>query len=323
VEDVVMRACRIALIALLGLLSLSSGGAAGAEVDKERAKYRAAWAEWWKRHGDAVDLDKFEPSPQWRGHVLAVCFGGAGMRRRGMGGRGGAGRVGAVRELDGRGHVRWEIADLSMPVDAQVINNNRILVTEYSPGQVTERNTKGEILRRINVPNLLLQARRLPNGHTVITTRTRVFELDRHDKEVWAANATRATGIVAACPLSGGEIGICYRDGEFVRLDRNGKVRASFQIGRMFRPYGTHIQGLPNGHVLVPQYYEGKVVEFDKNGREVWSASSARPTSAQRLPNGRTLVASFGNNSFAELDKDGGEVKSQRCDGPLMCVSGR
>jgi hypothetical protein len=108
-----------------------------------------------------------------------------------------------------------------------------------------------------------------------------------------------------------------------VRVDRAGKELASFRVGHIFRPYGTHSEGLPNGHILVPLYNDNKIVEFDKTGREVWSASYARPGSAQRLPNGRTLVAGYMGNVIAELDKNGREVKTTRCEGPLMSARGR
>lgn len=129
--------------------------------------------------------------------------------------------------------------------------------------------------------------------------------------------------LVAACPLPGGEIGICCQTGQFVRVDRNGKNLASFRVGRLFRPNGIHIQGLPNGHILVPLLYDNKVVEFDKNGRQVWSASYPQPNCAQRLPNGRTLIASYGRNVFAELDKNGREVRNQPCDAAMMSVRQR
>lgn len=284
-----------------------------------KTELRDTWAEWWKQHGERLDMAKVELSPKWRGYTLAVCM----TMGRAAGGRGRIVRASCILELDAQGHTRWQVKGLSYPVDAQVLNETRVLVTEYSPGQVTERNHNGDILRRINVPDFPLEARRLRNGNTLITTRNRVFEVDRNDKEVWTANSNRGDLIVSACPLRGGEVGICYRSGEFVRLDRNGKTLASFRAGRLFRPQGTHIQGLPNGHILVPQFYDNKVVEFDKDGREIWSVSYARPTCAQRLPNGRTLVAGYGNNVFVELDKKGREVKSQRCEVPLMAVRGR
>lgn len=296
------------------LLQLAGDKAPKGSLDS-RGKYRDAWAEWWKQLGDGFDMTKVALSPRWRGYVLAVCM----ITMRGRGVR----SSGCLVEFDALGHSRWQIKGLFYPVDAQVLDEKRVLVTEYSPGQVTERNHKGDILRRINVPDFPLEARRLPNGNTLITTRSRVFEVDRNDKEVWTTNGNHGDMIVAACLLRGGEIGICYRRGEFVRMDKNGKTLDSFRVGRMFRPNGTHIQGLPNGHVLVPSFYDNKIVEFDKSGREVWSASYARPMSAQRLPNGRTLVAGYGSNVFVELDKHGREVRSHRCDAPLMSVRGR
>jgi HEAT repeat protein len=280
----------------------------------KRGSYRDAWAEWWRRHGDAIDLGKIELAPHWRGYTLAICM--TALRGRGA-------RMGCILEMDARGRTRWQMQGLSSPVDAQVIDERRVLVTEYRSGQVTERNHNGDILRRIDVSDTPLEARRLPNGDTLITTRSRVFEVDRNDKEVWSANNTGGRVILSACRLPGGQIGICYQTGELERQDRSGKVLASFQVGRIFRPTGSHIQGLPNGHILVPLYYDSKVVEYDGNGREVWSVDFARPASAQRLPNGRTLVAGYGSNVIVELDRNGREVKSQQCDGRLMGVYGR
>jgi hypothetical protein len=232
--------------------------------------------------------------------------------------------AGTVLEIDARGKTRWRIQGLLRPIDAQVLDENRVLVTEYTPGQVTERNHNGEVLRRISVSDIPLEARRLPNGNTFITTGSRVVEVDRNDKEVWALNGNPADTIAAACVFRGGEIGICYLSGQFVRVDKKGKVLNSFRAGRSFRPNGgTHIQALPNGHVLIPQFFGHQVIEFDKDGHEVWSVRYAQPASAQRLPNGRTLVAGLGSNTIVELDKSGHEVKSTPCNGRLMCVSGR
>ncbi|MHB1424725.1 MAG: HEAT repeat domain-containing protein [Gemmataceae bacterium] len=297
------------------LLQIAGDSSPKGQLDEKetRAKYRDAWSAWWKSHGDGLDLAKVELAPSWRGYILAVCF-GIGRAR---------GRSGTVVEFDAHGRTRWQLRGLIYPVDAQVLDERRVLVTEYSACQVTERNLNGDILRRINVPDSPLEARRLSNGNTLITTSNRVFEMDREDKVVWNTDGNGRGTIVAACPLPGGQVGICHASGGFVRLDRQGKPVSSFRVGRLFRPIATHIQGLPNGHVLVPLYYDNKVVEYDEKGTEVWSASYARPTSAQRLPNGRTLVAGYAGNVIVELDKDGREVKRQQCDGRLMSVRGR
>jgi hypothetical protein len=300
---------------LLQLASESSPPEGRLDEDAARAKYRAAWADWWKRHRDSLDLSAIQFSPQWRGYMLAVCAGGM---------RGRAGRVGSILEFDARGRTRWQMQGLFYAVDAQVLDEHRVLVVESRPGQVTERNHRGDILRRIEVAGPALEARRRRNGHTLITTRNLVYEVDRHDKMVWSTKSGFGGGcILSACPLPGGQIGICYQLGDFVRQDRSGKILASFPIGRDFRTAGFHIQGLPNGHILVPQLSDNKLVEFDGNGREVWSAKFPRPASAQRLPNGHTLVAGYASNVIVELDKNGREVKSQQCDGRLMCVRGR
>ncbi len=278
-----------------------------------RGKYRDAWADWWKRRGEALDLAKVELKPRWRGYTLAICIDS--MRGRG--------RVGGLVEYDAQGRKRWNMPGLTLPVDAQVLDEKRILVVEYRPGQVTERNREGEVLRRIPVGEFPLEAKRLPNGNTLVTARNRVFEIDRENREVWATTGDGSDTIVSACPLREGEIALCYRGGQLERRNREGKVLASFRAGMLFRPYGTHIQALPNDHILVPSFYENKVVEYDKTGRAVWSATFARPMCAQRLPNGRTLVASYAAAAYAELDKEGREVKNQRCDGILMSVRGR
>jgi hypothetical protein len=83
------------------------------------------------------------------------------------------------------------------------------------------------------------------------------------------------------------------------------------------------MEALPNGHVLVPLYYESKVAEYDAEGREVWSVSFPRPTSVQRLPNGHTLVAGYSSNALVEIDRQGREVKSQRCEGRILSAHRR
>lgn len=293
------------------LCTLAGDGAPAGDLDDRNARraYRKAWAAWWERHGEKLDLAKIDLARPWLGYTVAVV---SATRPR----------VGEVLELDARGRTRWKIQGLNFPIDAQAIDERRVLVTEYSPGQVTERNHKGEILRRIDVPNQPLEARRLPNGNTFLVTRGQVLEVDRAGKEVWSVTPRLGT-IVAACPLRGGQLAVCSLTGDFVRMDRTGKVLAESSIARRFRPYGTHLHALPNGHVLVPQYYENKVVEYDGDGHEVWSAPCQRPGLAQRLPNGNTLVGGYTSGRLVELDAKGREVKSQQCEGRLMSAHRR
>jgi outer membrane protein assembly factor BamB len=187
---------------------------------------------------------------------------------------------------------------------------------------VTERNHKGEILWQTPVAGLPVSARRLANGNTFIATRGRVYEVDRTGTEVWAVETTRP--LLAACPLRDGGVGVVCSTGEFQRLDRKGGILKSFRVGGFMRAaLGTHIQVLPNGHVLFPSYSGNCVVEYDGEGKSVWSAQAFRPTCAQRLPNGHTLVSSRMSSLVVEVDRKGREAWSFRCDGRAMRVQQR
>ena len=190
--------------------------------------------------------------------------------------------------MDVRGRTRWQIEDLQYPIDAQVLDAQRVLVTEYAGRRVTERNHKGEVLWQTPVDSSPIGARRLANGNTFIATRTRVFEVDRSGTEVWTLN--RELGyIVAACSLHDGQVALVSRTGGFERLDRTGKILQSFPMRRIVRSIGTHIQVLPNGHVLVPFYTGNCVMEYDAEGKPVWTAQAYRPTCVQRC---RTAIPS-------------------------------
>jgi hypothetical protein len=107
-----------------------------------------------------------------------------------------------------------------------------------------------------------------------------------------------------------------------MRMDRTGKVLHSVTVGRC-STIGSHMDALPNGHVLVPIYTTNRVVELDAEGKEVWSAQVVRPTSVQRLPNGRVLVGSQATMTIVEIDREGHTVSSQKIEGWPMRVSRR
>src|SRR5436305_8571067 len=57
--------------------------------------------------------------------------------------------------------------------------------------------------------------------------------------------------------------------------------------------HGHDVQALPNGHVLFTINPQKKVVEIDRDHKEVWSYSEGleHPLAAQRLPNSNTLIS--------------------------------
>src|SRR5262249_50782163 len=119
--------------------------------------------------------------------------------------------------------------------------------------------------------------------------------------------------ISSAKKLRNGDIIIVDTLGNLSRLDRKGKEIKSFQVGRVYF-YGS-IDALPNGRVIVPEYQNHKVVEYDAQGKVVWEAKAQFPSSVSRLPNGHTLITSIVHQKLIELNKDGKVVWEKKLEG--------
>jgi HEAT repeat protein len=280
------------------------GSLSGAEA---RKKYRDAWDAWYKANGKNVDLAKIEQTHRQLGFTVMAELNQTGT-------------VGRVVELDQKGKVRWQIENLKYPVDAQVLpGGDKVLIAEYTGRAVTERNLKGEVLWTKTVQAIVLGARRLPDGNTFIVSRSQLLEVDKDGKEVLAINRN---DVAAAVKLRDGEIGMLTTAGRYVRLDATGKELKSFNAGQILS-IGGHFEVLPNGRVIVPQYSQNRVVEFDAEGKQLWAADLQQPTSVRRLPNGNTLVASRYGRYVVELDRNGKEVSRVTPEGRPMSLERR
>ncbi len=69
-----------------------------------------------------------------------------------------------------------------------------------------------------------------------------------------------------------------------------------------------HIRMTPAGTILVGHLSEGKVVEYDLDGREVWSCKADHPWSAIRLRNGHTLISGDASKYVREVNPKGEAV---------------
>jgi HEAT repeats/PQQ-like domain len=263
------------------------------------AKERAVWGDWWKTHQDRVDLARLHDPANLLGYTLVTQ----------MDNRTATGRV---LEIDSGNKIRWQIDGLRYPVDAQVVGKDRVLIAEYLNRRVTERDFKGNILweKQISLP---IGCQRLPNGHTFIATRRQLLEVDRDGKEVFTYFHP-TTSIGAARKLPDGQIVLVTSLGVCLRLDAAGKELKQFMAGPVYT-MGSNIDLLPGGRVLVPQYRQNKVIEYDRDGNVVWEAKFQMPTSAVRLPNGHTLVVSNFQQRIVEINRDGQEVWQFGTDG--------
>ena len=272
-----------------------------------RKNCRDAWAGWWARDGGKLDLAKLDLSQRQLGYTLVVEL------NRGLTGR--------VMEVDRDGKPRWQIENLQYPIDAQVVGNDRVLIAEYRGRRVTERNFKGEVLWEKGVTGMLEGVQRLPNGNTFIVTRNELLEVDREGKQVSAVERP-SLDVMAARKLRNGEIVLLTLAGMCTRLDASGKELAHFPAGVTYI-IGLNVDAVPGGRVLVPQYSQSKVVEFDAEGQKVWEHETPNPNSVVRLPNGNTLIGSMVSQRAVEVDRGGKEVWEYKAEGRLMRVRRR
>jgi hypothetical protein len=257
-----------------------------------RRKCRDGWQAWWKEHQARVDLTKLEEPAKVLGHTLIVLL-----------------DLGKVMELGPDNQPRWEVQNLSFPLDVQLLGEDRVLVAEYYGNRVTERDLKGHILWQKEVVGPLV-AQRLPNGNTFIATDMALFEYDKDGKEVLKIEMPGENKrVMKALKLPNGEIACLTSDARVARLDAEGKELHGFTISLGTKLFGGRIHMLPSGRVLVPHHSEEKVVEYDGQGKVVWEVSLEKPISALRLPNGNTLVTSMSPAVGAvEFDRAGNQV---------------
>jgi len=258
-----------------------------------------AWTAWWHAHETTLDLAKLDAHNRQHGYTLVTQ-----MDTRGLNGR--------VFEIRQNHDVVWLIDGLRYPLDAQVVGRDRVLIAEYLNRRVTERDFKGNILweKQVVMP---IGCQRLPNGDTFIATRRQLLIVDKTGKETFTYNQPN-TSISAARRLRDGQFIVVSSGGTLERLDARGRVLKSFSVGPVYAQ-GGNIDVLPGGRVLVPQYRDNKVVEYDAEGRKLWEARVSFPISAVRLPNGNTLVVSVLRQQVIELTRDGQEAWSYRTEG--------
>jgi hypothetical protein len=261
------------------------------------ARMRQAWADWWRDHGAQVDLAKLDQVQPSLGFTVLVEKDAR------------SGNTGRVVELGRDGKPRWQVEGLLYPLDVQVLSTGRILVAENNGNRVTERDLKGTILWQKQV-TLPVSCERLRNGNTFIATSTQIIEVDRSGKELFTfrlPNVTPQTKIIAARKLPNGHILYVTCPGTLTRLDAAGKILKSFPVGKVSF-FSSTIHLLPNGRVLIPEYIDNKVVEYDAAGKAVWTATVKNPVSVFRLSNGNTLVASPSTRKLVEVNRAGKEV---------------
>jgi hypothetical protein len=272
------------------LVSLGSSAA-------DRNAFREGWEKWWKEHEGTLDAAALKAWVPIRGYTTMVLLDES-----------------RVLEVDSKNEVRWQIDNLKFPLDIQILGPNRILIAEYQGDRVTERNFQGEILWKqvVEQPQM---AQRLPNGNTLVSSKSRLVEFDAKGKEVFSFYTRAGEGFLKSCKTADGDIVCLVQEGidgaRFVRISPKGKTLNTFQVPVRIQLFGGRLESLANGHVLVPLHGDNRVVEYDakdNRGKVLWEVPVVTPIVATRLRNGNTLVTSMDQRRAVEFDPAGHEV---------------
>ena len=262
----------------------------------------AAWDAWWRDNHQAIDLAKVDLNTS-RLDFTMVVYQAAPIQ--GIGNT----PMFAVAEFDAANKVRW-IFPVPYQCNAQVIGPNRVLVWELQTKRVTVRDFKGNILweKRYAANNNLVTAQALASSNIFVAKRNWFYEYDPQGKEVFAYTNGKL-GVFQALKLRDGNIAYMTGTGNVFLLDAKNKTEIhKFKIGAPGFNKGSFSE-LPNGNLLLTMAGNKRVVEFDWDGKEVWSLPLDKlPNSAQRQPNGNTLVTLQGTQRVVEFDRSGREV---------------
>src|SRR5262249_32252608 len=147
---------------------------------------------------------------------------------------------------------------------------------------------------------------RLRNGDTFIVAQNLLLQVNRAKREVLRIDRNQHD-VRTARRLPNGKIVLITSRNQYILLDRTGKeVETTNPQARYY--YQNEI--LDNGNVIVPLGWNNKVVEYDPNGKEVWSITSEQPLHTVRLPNKNVLVSSQNwPYKFLEHDKTGKKIR--------------
>jgi hypothetical protein len=274
------------------------------DAPETRVQCRDAWAAWWKKNGERVDLAHYEAPARLLGYTLGVEY-----------------NTGRVWECDIDGSIRWEIRDLAGPMDAQVLPNGHVLIAEADAHRITERDFKGAVLWEKKIEGKPTRnndggpngCQRLPDGHTFVSTPPRAMEFAADGTMVYSFNIETSVQATNSIRKAGnGRIYFTAASG-ICEADASGKIPGpdiKLPGGRVLY---VGIEDLPGGRFLVADSRGGHVLEVGATGAILWQADVPSACGVERLPNGHTLVGA--NHKVLELGVDGKPVWEKTVEG--------
>ena len=154
----------------------------------------------------------------------------------------------------------------------------------------------------------------LPNGNVVFSRMSGAGMVSPDKKLVWNYDAPVGTEVHSAQYLGDNRVLIMRNGNPAQAMIFN--VASNFVERVISIPTGVtnthaqfrHIRMTPAGTLLVPHMGEGRVVEYDLSGKEIWSVKAPSVWAAVRLANGNTLLSGNAKKYLREVNPAGETV---------------
>ena len=160
----------------------------------------------------------------------------------------------------------------------------------------------------------LSDATLLSNGNVVFARKTGAGEITPDKKLIWNYDAPKGFEVHTIQPIGLDKV-MLVQNGIPAKLmiinTVTGKTEKEFELPTNNDPKTVHtqfrrVQMTKAGTFLAAHHDQNKVVEYDANGKEIWSVNVDIPWDAVRLDNGNTLIAS--HDSFVREVNPKGET---------------
>jgi outer membrane protein assembly factor BamB len=153
---------------------------------------------------------------------------------------------------------------------------------------------------------------RLESGNILFSRQFGASEITLDKKIVWNYDGPPGTEIHTAWPVDRDRVLIMQNGNPATLLiinKRTGRTEQSLTLATR-NPQGVHgqfrhVRMTRDRHFLVPHMDLGKVVEYDKDGKEIWSVAAPSAWAAVRLANGNTLISGNQHGYVREVNRAG------------------
>lgn len=270
------------------LSALAGDKAPNKPISNDKASRTAsikAWKDWWSKEEKNVDLAVLNDPEHSSGLLLAIDM-----------------QAGKVLEVTRNGRIRWQLQGPQWPWDAVVCRNGNVFVAQQNNNSVSMWTRQGKQLWQ-KTCQWPFYCQQLRNGNIFVACRQSILEFDVNGKEVSSRQLPNLNWIAGAYRFPNGHVGLLTQQGQYVRLDADGKQVMTYQAS-LPGCVAMNAEVLSGDRVVVSLNIN-RVAEYNDKGKSIWESNIVNPAVPHRLPNGHTLVGQNGGNHLYELDRKG------------------